>query len=91
TSNEDQLALFDEIADAYIADHPEVESITFDPLDFDSYTTTLTTQLAGGNPPDMAWLLENAAPDFVSSGALVPLDDVLSSTDGYELDDLSES
>ncbi|TDL46010.1 ABC transporter substrate-binding protein [Microbacterium oleivorans] len=91
TSNEDQLALFDEIADAYIADHPEVESITFDPLDFDSYTTTLTTQLAGGNPPDMAWLLENAAPDFVSSGALVSLDDVLSSTEGYELDDLSES
>lgn len=91
TSNEAQLALFDEIAAEYIADHPEIESITFDPLDFDSYTTTLTTQLAGGNPPDMAWMLENAAPDFVSSGALVPLDDTLSSTDGYELDDLSET
>lgn len=91
TSNEDQLAMFDEIADAYIAEHPEVSSITFDPLDFESYTTTLTTQLAGGNPPDMAWVLENAAPDFVSSGALVPLDDTLSATDGYELDDLSES
>lgn len=90
TSNEGQLALFTEIADAYIADHPEISSITFDPLDFDSYTTTLTTQLAGGNPPDMAWMLENAAPDFVSSGALVPLDDTLTSTDGYELDDLSE-
>ncbi|BAJ75810.1 ABC-type sugar transport system, periplasmic component [Microbacterium testaceum StLB037] len=90
TSNEAQLALFNEIADAYIADHPEVSSITFDPLDFDSYTTTLTTQLAGGNPPDMAWLLENSAPDFVSSGALVPLNDTLSSTEGYELDDLSE-
>jgi multiple sugar transport system substrate-binding protein len=91
TSNEAQLALFDQIAAEYIADHPEIESITFDPLDFDSYTTTLTTQLAGGNPPDMAWMLENAAPDFVSSGALVPLDDTLSSTDGYELDDLSET
>ncbi|MDF2666433.1 MAG: ABC-type sugar transport system, periplasmic component [Microbacterium sp.] len=90
TSNEAQLALFNEIADAYRADHPEVSSITFDPLDFDSYTTTLTTQLAGGNPPDMAWLLENSAPDFVSSGALVPLDDTLSSTEGYQLDDLSE-
>ena len=80
TSNEDQLALFDSIADAYIADHPEVADITFDPLDFDSYTTTLTTQLAGGNPPDMAWILENSAPDFVSSGALVPLDDTLEDT-----------
>ncbi|WP_082500804.1 ABC transporter substrate-binding protein [Agreia sp. Leaf244] len=91
TSNEDQLAMFDEIADAYIADHPEVKSITFDPLDFESYTTTLTTQLAGGNPPDMAWVLENAAPDFVSSGALVPLDDTLEATKGYDLDDLSPS
>ncbi|PSL37594.1 carbohydrate ABC transporter substrate-binding protein (CUT1 family) [Labedella gwakjiensis] len=91
TSNEDQLALFDSIAEEYMADHPEVSDITFDPLDFESYTTTLTTQLAGGNPPDMAWVLENAAPDFVSSGALVPLDDVLSATDGYDLDDLSAS
>lgn len=91
TSNEGQLALFNEIADAYKAEHPEISSITFDPLDFDSYTTTLTTQLAGGNPPDMAWMLENSAPDFVSSGALVPLDDTLSATDGYELDDLSDA
>jgi multiple sugar transport system substrate-binding protein len=91
TSNEDHLALFDSIADAYKADHPEISSITFEPLPFDNYTSTVTTQIAGGNAPDLAWVLENAAPDFVSSGALLPLNDVLESTDGYEFDDLAPS
>lgn len=91
TSAEPHLELFDSIADEYMADHPEIKSITFDPLDFASYSTTLTTQIAGGNAPDMAWVLENAAPDFVSSGALVPLEQTLAGTDGYELDDVSDA
>lgn len=91
TSNEDHLALFDSIADAYMADHPEVTDITFDPLPFEDYTTTVTTQIAGGSAPDLAWILENAAPDFVDSGALLPLDETLEGTEGYEFDDLSES
>jgi multiple sugar transport system substrate-binding protein len=33
------------------------------------------TQIAGGNAPDLAWVLESTAPDFVSSGALVPIAD----------------
>jgi multiple sugar transport system substrate-binding protein len=88
SASEDHLAMLNEIADAYIADHPEVEAIEFDPLPFEGYTSTLTTQIAGDNAPDLAWILENSAPDFVSSGALVPLDETLSGTEGYEYDDL---
>jgi multiple sugar transport system substrate-binding protein len=91
TANEAHLELFDSIADAYMADHPEIASITFDTLPFDDYTSTVTTQIAGGNAPDLAWVLENAAPDFVESGALLPLDDVLQGTEGYDFDDLAES
>ena len=91
TSNEDHLALFDSIADAYMADHPEVTDITFDPLPFEDYTTTVTTQIAGGSAPDLAWILENAAPDFVDSGALLPLDETLKADPDYGFDDLSES
>ncbi len=82
TSNEAHLKLFNEIAAAYRAEHPNVTEVKFDPIPFESYTTTLTTQIAGGNGPDLAWVLENAAPDFVSSGALVPLD-------GYDTTDLA--
>src|SRR5258707_8048493 len=74
TSNEAHLKLFNEIAAAYKAEHSNVTEIKFDPIPFDSYTTTLTTQIAGGNGPDLAWVLESSAPDFVSSGALVSLE-----------------
>ncbi|WP_255948194.1 ABC transporter substrate-binding protein [Streptomyces odontomachi] len=91
TSNAPHLKLFNEIAAAYRKTHPEIKKITFDPLPLDTYTTALTTQMTGGNAPDLAWVFENSAPDFVSSGALVPLDDTLKQTKGYQYDDLVPS
>ena len=76
SSNEAHVKLFNDIAAEYKQTHPDV-TVRFDALPVDSYTTTLTTQIAGGNPPDLAWILEGAAPDFVSSGALTPLDDAI--------------
>ena len=73
TGNADHLALFNSIADEYRKTHSNVTEIKFDTLPIETYTTGLTTQIAGGNAPDLAWILENSAPDFVSSGALVPL------------------
>ncbi len=89
SSNEAHLKLFNEIADAYKAKNPRVTEVKFDPIPFENYTTTLTTQIAGGNGPDLAWVLENSAPDFVSSGALVPLDDTLAKAEGYNAADLN--
>ena len=92
TADETQLALFQEIADAYVEENPElVSEITFEPIPFEDYTTTLTTQLAGGNAPDLAWILESYAPEFVESGALVDIAPTLEETEGYEYDDLLES
>ncbi|MER6950968.1 sugar ABC transporter substrate-binding protein [Nonomuraea sp. NPDC000554] len=68
TANEAHLKLFNEIAAGY----PKAK-VTFDPIPVESYTTTLTTQMAGGNPPDLAWVLEGSAPDFVASSTLAPL------------------
>jgi multiple sugar transport system substrate-binding protein len=92
TANEDQLALFDEIGAAYVEANPDlVSSVTFEPLPFEEYTTALTTQVAGGNAPDLAWIFESSAPEFVASGALAPLSQTLSGTEGYDYDDLNES
>lgn len=88
SANEAHVKLFNELAAEYREANPDVTEITFDPLPFENYTTTLTTQIAGGNPPDLAWIFESSAPDFVSSGALVPLDDTLKGTDGYAFDEL---
>jgi multiple sugar transport system substrate-binding protein len=81
SANEAHVKLFNEIAAEYKKTHPNVGTITFDALPFDTYTTTLTTQIAGGNAPDLAWVLEGSAPDFVESGALLSLDDVLENPD----------
>jgi multiple sugar transport system substrate-binding protein len=90
SANEAHLALFNEIAAAYKQTHPDV-NVTFDSLPFDGYTTTLTTQIAGGNAPDLAWILETTAADFVDSGALAPLRATFEATEGYNLADVTES
>ena len=72
SANEAHLKLFNDIADGFKKDQPDV-TVTFESLPFETYTTALTTQIAGGNAPDMAWIFETTAYDFVNSGALVPL------------------
>jgi multiple sugar transport system substrate-binding protein len=89
TSNEAHLKLFNGIAEEYRKGHPNVTEIKFDPIPFESYTATLTTQIAGGNGPDLAWVLESSAPDFVSSGALIALDEPLKQIQGYDYGDLA--
>ncbi|MBP0575999.1 extracellular solute-binding protein, partial [Mycobacterium tuberculosis] len=76
---------FNAIAADFKKTRPDV-TVTFDSLAFDSYTTTLTTQIAGGNAPDLAWIFETNAPDFVASGALAPLTKTLKAYPGYDLD-----
>lgn len=89
SANEAHLAMFNEIAEGFKASNPDV-SIAFEPIPFESYTTTLTTQIAGGNPPDLAWILESTAADFVNSGALAPLTEAFTATEGYDMADVSE-
>lgn len=92
TADETQLAQFQEIADAYVAENPElVSDITFETLPFADYTTSLTTQLAGGNAPDLGWIMESYAPEFVQSGALADISQTLKDAEGYEYDDLLDS
>lgn len=90
SANEGHLALFNEIAAAYKQTHPDV-NVTFDSLAFDGYTTTLTTQIAGGSAPDLAWILETTASDFVNSGALIPLKATFEAAAEYNLADVTNS
>jgi multiple sugar transport system substrate-binding protein len=90
TADKTQLELFSSIADDYKKKHPEIKSITFDSQPFEDYTTTLTTQLAGGDAPDLAWVLEQDAPDFVQSKALTPLTETLKSVKGYDYGDINK-
>ncbi|MDJ0333886.1 sugar ABC transporter substrate-binding protein [Salinibacterium sp. G-O1] len=92
SANEAHLALFNEIGAAYVEANPDlVSSITFETIPFDAYTSTLTTRIAAGDPPDLAWMFESSAPEFVDAGALVDLTETLSATEGYDFEDLNPS
>ncbi|GAB3816483.1 ABC transporter substrate-binding protein [Kribbella italica] len=83
SANAKHTALFEQIAAEYKKTHPDVGKITFESIPIENYTTALTTQIGGGNVPDLAWILESTAQDFVTSGALAPIDkdpDLLPST-----------
>ncbi|EJN02314.1 sugar ABC transporter substrate-binding protein [Phyllobacterium sp. YR531] len=88
SANEAHLKLFNDMAAGFKQTHPNV-TVTYESLPFETYTTALTTQIAGGNAPDMAWIFETTAYDFVSSGALYPLGDKLAALKGYNLDEVS--
>ncbi|MDM0073463.1 sugar ABC transporter substrate-binding protein [Variovorax sp. J2P1-59] len=90
SANEAHLKLFNGIADGFKKEHPDV-TVTFESLPFENYTTALTTQIAGGNAPDMAWIFETSAYDFVNSGALVPLTKALAATPGYNMGEITPS
>ena len=89
SNDKSQTALFDSIAADYRKTHPDIKSITFDYIPIGNYTTALTTQIGSSNPPDMAWILERDAPDFVSSGALTNLTPTLQKTADYQYGDLA--
>jgi multiple sugar transport system substrate-binding protein len=90
TADQSQLTLFQEIADQYVAGHRDaVSEIRFETLPFAEYTTGLTTQIAGGNAPDLAWIFESSAPEFVHSGALVDLRPTFEGAADYQLDDIT--
>ncbi|PRY22188.1 carbohydrate ABC transporter substrate-binding protein (CUT1 family) [Aliiruegeria haliotis] len=89
SGNEAHLNMLNEIADSFIANHEGV-TVRFETIPFSEYTQKITLQQAGGNVPDLGWLLETAAPSFVNAGVLLDVADVLKSTDGYDYDDLAK-
>ncbi|MER6616194.1 ABC transporter substrate-binding protein [Streptomyces xantholiticus] len=88
TASEDHLALLNDIGESFKARHPEVKSITFESLDPVDYTTALSTQLASGHSPDLGWILETNAADFIEADTLVDMGPAMKAEKGYEADDL---
>lgn len=91
TGNDQHLALFDEIADSFIEQHDTVEEIDFEVLPFDNYIDALTVQLAGGNPPDLGWIFERNAPEFIDAGVLTDIAPTLRDDPDYGYEDLTDA
>ncbi len=88
TSNATQLQLLADIATAYKQTNPNV-TIKFDSISSDDYIQKVSIQLAGGDPPDMGWMLETAAANWIKAGALSDVSAKLKATANYDYADLT--
>jgi len=67
-------------------EHPNI-TIKFQNVSADNASQKLTTQIAGGNPPDVAYVDASATSDFASRDALVNLDSYISRSSIVKPDD----
>ena len=88
TSNPEQIALFDEIAEDFMAENEAVTNIEFESLTLDQLDMVLTTGITAGDAPDLTWLPVESSLEYIDAGALLDTEPVLSTTEGYDLDDL---
>ena len=72
------------------AEHPNI-TVKFVNIPSEGASQKLTTQIAGGNPPDTAYLDAGTTADFASRGALVNLDNYVKRTPQQKPDDYVEA
>jgi multiple sugar transport system substrate-binding protein len=75
--DEQQAVGYRKVFKAFTAANPDI-SVRIEVLPWDQYWTKLTTELAGGNAPDVFWMTVENFPDLADSGVLAPLDDLIS-------------
>jgi ABC-type glycerol-3-phosphate transport system substrate-binding protein len=66
--------------------HPNI-TVEFEEVPAEESTDRLTTRIAGGNPPDVAFLDQSAVVDFASRNALVQLDSYIEQSAAVVIDD----
>ena len=88
TGNDAHLSMLNGIAERFAETHPGV-TVTYETIPAGDYTQKLTFQLAGGNAPDLGWVMEDSAPAFIDAGVIEDLGPALRATEGYALDDFA--
>jgi ABC-type glycerol-3-phosphate transport system substrate-binding protein len=66
--------------------HPNI-SVEFEEVPAEESTDRLTTRIAGGNPPDIAFVDQSAVVDFASRNALVQLEPYIEQSTAVVIDD----
>lgn len=89
TGNEAHLKMLNGFAESFRAKRPDV-TVKFETIPPGDYTQKLTFQIAGGNPPDLGWLMEDAAPTFARAGILEDLAPTLNAAKDYDFADFSK-
>src|SRR5690625_6885230 len=71
SSSPEHLALFDEIAEEFMAENGAVTNIEFESLTLDQLDMVLTTGMTAGDAPDLTWLPVESSLEYIDAGALL--------------------
>jgi multiple sugar transport system substrate-binding protein len=85
-----QEATIKKMAEQFHKENPDI-TIKFQNVPAEESAQKLTTQIAGGNPPDAAFVDASTVAGFASRGALVNLDDRISKSDVVDPADYVEA
>lgn len=89
TSSEPHLKLLNQLADRFKTSHSGV-NVRFETIPVADYTQKLSFQVAGGKAPDVAWMMEDAAPAFIEANVLMDIAPVLQALPDYDLKDFTD-
>jgi multiple sugar transport system substrate-binding protein len=88
TSDTVVISAYEKMADEFRKTHPELGKFTVESVPYDSYLARITTQLSGGDSPDLGWMVDTSVPGLVKAGALVDVKKTFESTEGYNFDEI---
>lgn len=88
TADKDVIGAYEAMAKTFKADHPDLRNFTVQSIPFANYVGRLTTQLSGGDAPDLGWLVEADTPGMAASGVLVDVGPTLRKDSSYEFEDI---
>lgn len=88
TSNPDQLAMLDELAEGFMAENPAVTKVTFESIAAADLDTKLTAELQTSDAPDASWMTVVNSKRYIEAGALLDLAPTLKADEAFDYDDL---
>lgn len=87
---ESHIKLLTDISEEYRITHPNV-TFNFISIPVADYVSKLAVQLAGNDQPDMGWMLESPALNWVAAGALIDLTPYVENDTVFNVADFSDS
>lgn len=76
-------------AETFRQTHPDFK-LELETVPYGEYVQKISLQRAAGDTPDIGWVVEASAPEFIDAGVLVNVKPMLETADGYDLSDFAE-
>lgn len=82
----EEIAVFEQLVAAFNENNPDIR-IVYTPMPTD-YVTSLTTMIAGGTPPDIAYVPDGDFSAFVSRDQLVNIQDLVDASETFDTENV---